>query len=467
MRDNKVHIWRKQIIDTLYSIQEKYPTDKLEIEGVYYWPIVKIRLFFTAYKTKVGSGQSLKCASRTKEKEGKIGKVLKLLRRAWQYLYLHYLPKKKIKYLTSGAWSHRIEHKGKWVNRYFVNLRGERVHIEYTDFDSFNIDLKEDSYELNELGAFYQRFFSKSNKLKVELEENKVLLEIVNEFNFELGMNISVDIFNRQLEEVIHWSDFWTKMLNKTKPEEVRMLCYYTNSMYGLCVAGNRLSIPVVDMQHGGQGALHVGYNGFGALPKGGYNSVPSHFSVWDTPSKVDLDNAGIVNSEKIIVEGNPWIEFHRQELIKANNVSQEVDILYTLQTTVAVPEFMYQVIEETSNQYKWVLKTHPRMTKKELEIINNRLQRLIEEKKVVIDEGSGLLELLIASKVHTSGFSGSIQEAYQLQVPSIITDPIGYDTYKRQMETEPDYHKFADGKNKFILMLDDLIKLHSETDES
>jgi hypothetical protein len=357
-----------------------------------------------------------------------------------------YFPKKKIKYVSSGFFAHRVLEEGKWFNRYFVNLKGNRLHFEYRPFLNKNIDLVQYSFEAERLLSFYNRFNSIQQP---NLEEDELFKRIIDAFNLKTGLSINHKFANPYFGSILMWKNFWTKILIKTKPEEVRVLCYYDASMYGLCVAANNLSTSVIDMQHGGQGYLHSAYNYIGELPKGGYNTMPTGFSVWDMQSKIDLENAKIVSAEKILLEGNPWIEYNRNK-IKENVNNKTIDILYTLQTTVPVPEFLYETIIETSHQYKWVLKTHPRMSNAELEIIKERLKLQLENSIVEIDTESSLLKLLLCSKLHTSGFSGSIQEAGLVGIPSVITDEVGFQTYEKLIEQEAKHFVYAIKKEQF-----------------
>ena len=436
--------WRKLIIDSLQEIQNEFKTNELVYNGVYYWPILKVRLFFTAY-TSINVVKK-KPVSKAYPTKSFFNRIIYFIETFWQYIDVCYFPKKKIKYLSSGFFAHRIFDEGKWLNRYFVNLKGNRLHFEYRAFKNQDIDLAQHSFEAERLLSFYNRFTSIQHP---KLEEDKLFKSIVDAFNAKTKLSIDLKFANNYLASVLMWNNFWTKILKRTKPEEVRVLCYYDATMYGLCIAANNLSIPVIDMQHGGQGSLHSAYNFIGELPNGGYHTMPSGFSVWDKLSKIELENAKIVSHENILLEGNPWIEYNRNK-IEHNSTHKTIDIIYTLQTKVPVPEFLYETIIETADQYKWVLKTHPRMLNSELDIIKERLKLQLENNSVVIDTESSLLKLLLNSTLHTSGFSGSIQEAGLIGIPTIITDDVGFQTYEKLIEQEPEKFFFASTKQQF-----------------
>lgn len=452
MSDSEIYKWRKLVVESLNDIQHELPTNQLVVNDVHIWPIIKINLFFYAYYSKSvkNKGQQLSAKSTSTKSSNFFSRAIGFLKRSYEYFYLFILPKRHIKYLTSGSWAHRINEKGIWLNRYFVNLKGKRIHIEYGAFENDHIELPNKSFTLYDLFIFHNRFFSKkTDAVSVKMEDDLLFKQIIDLYNAKTGLRVAYATYNKYLSRIIEWSNFWFKLLKKIKPEEVRVLCYYDATMFGLCIAGNKLSIPVIDMQHGSYGYLHSAYNSFGTLPEGGYNSLPSAFSVWDLTSKTLLDSAKIVAKEKVFVEGNPWIEFNRKKIKQNESVPVKQDILYTLQKGIPVPDFIIDVINE--GNYKWVLKPHPAMPEHEIEIIKEKLTNSINENKVEIDRKNSLLPLLSNTKIHISAFSGSIQEAYLVGVPSIIFAPIGYENYRLQIEDFPDYFKYASTKEEVI----------------
>lgn len=461
MSDSEIYKHRKLVIDALNEIQSELPTNQLVVNGVYIWPIIKIQLFFYAYYSKKTKNNSQATSTKTpavqKKELGFFSRAINFLKHVYQYFYLFILPKRRIKYLTSGKWGHRINENGTWLNRYFVNLKGKRIHIEYAAFESSQIELPNRSFALYDLFIFDKRFFSKKTKTtSVKMENDILFKQIIDAYNVKTGFKVAYSTYNIYLSRIFEWREFWIKLLKNIKPKEVRVLCYYDGTMFGLCIAGNELLIPVIDMQHGGQGALHPAYNSFGKLPLGGYNSIPSAFSVWDIVQKTLLNKAEIVAEENVLLEGNPWIEFNRKKIEENTLNDIKVEVLYTLQNGIPVPDFIFDIISEKN--YKWVLKPHPLMPEHEINLIKDKLGTLLNDGKVQIDKKNSLLPLLCKCKVHISAFSGSIQEAYLVGIPSIIFAPIGYENYKLQIADEPDFFKYAPTKEDFINCLDNLL---------
>lgn len=365
-----------------------------------------------------------------------------------------------MEYLTAGAWAYRIYFNQTWLNRYFVNHNKSRIHFEYSRILYPNIDYAKKSFEAERIFSMFERFNAiKSTSVFVKSTVHK---QIIDTFNQRMGLNLQYHFADRYLEITLKWARFWKKILRSIKPNEVRLLCYYGTNMYGLCLASNRLKIPVVDMQHGAQGKLHSAYNFIGNLPKGGYQVLPSHFSVWDIQSRIDLEYAKLVKNESILMEGNPWVNYY-QKNIASKSISQQIDILYTLQTGVKIPEFVYEAILSTHEKYKWVLKTHPRTPKCEAEKIKQKLIQLGLTNSVKISNDDVLLELILSSKIHVSAFSGSIVEARLFSVPNIIISAIGANIFEEQLSVDMGYFKYADTKEKLL----DYIKFYIEKPKS
>lgn len=429
-----------------------------EFKNINHWPILKVRLFFVAYQTKQSKNVTAKVE--LPPKKSLITRILYFVQTFLQYTYLVHFPKRKMEYLTAGAWAHRIYFNQTWLNRYFVNHNKSRIHFEYSRILYPNIDYAKKSFEAERIFSMFERFNAiKSTSVFVKSTVHK---QIIDTFNQRMGLNLQYHFADRYLEITLKWARFWKKILRSIKPNEVRLLCYYGTNMYGLCLASNRLKIPVVDMQHGAQGKLHSAYNFIGNLPKGGYQVLPSHFSVWDIQSRIDLEYAKLVKNESILMEGNPWVNYY-QKNIASKSISQQIDILYTLQTGVKIPEFIYTSMLATSDQYTWVLKTHPMMKENEMEDIIERLKQLNLITKVKIDNKNNLMENLFNSKVHISAFSGSINEARLIGKPTIIISDIGANLFEKKLKEDQVYFKYADSKEIFIEQVKKYIEKSTE----
>jgi len=455
---------RKNITIALQEIQNELPTNQLVYEGVFVWPIIKYHLFMLV------RGNSLNDVNIVEMSEQKVNeplnafkKIARKVRVAYKYFYLTKFYFRKNELLSTGSWAHRVFENKMWLNRYFINSKKKRIHFEYASLEekylafNSNVDLRNNTFSAEDLFYFHQHYFSKHRQVK--LDSSELIKKIVDLFNLKTGLNFEYTAFNRKINNVLAWADLWQKILDGVNPKEVRIVCYYGIAMYGLCIAANRKSIPVIDIQHGGFGNLNPDYLNFGTIPKDTFSSMPSHFSVWNLSSKQHLEKEQIVNSENILLEGNPWVIYNQQKFHQPNE-KQKNTIVYTLQTTVEIPSFMIDVIRESSASIKWVLKTHPRMTNSEIETVRTNFLELIQQNNIEINSETYLLKLLQAAKVHVSGFSGSVIEAGLLEIPTIINNRTGLETYKTLIENQPSLYKYAETKDEFLKALESFISI-------
>jgi hypothetical protein len=449
--------YRKKIVNVLQEIQDELPTDQLIQDGVYVWPILKVDFFL---RTLSENNQQPKTHYTQTEETNKslnaFQKIKNKIKITYQYFYLTKFYLRNNEVLSTGDWDHRVNDSGRWINRYYVNYKKNRIHFELTSLKSNCIELKYNTFILEDLYYFHHHYFSGTIK-SVELENDDLIKKTIDLLNQKTGLNYNYLDFCTKLNRILIWADLWEKILKGVKPKEIRMLCYYGTAMYGLCIAGNRKSIPVIDMQHGVFGNLNPDYRNFGRVPNNAYNSIPSYFSVWNLESKQHLEREKISKSENILLEGNPWISYKQQKHNHIRNYSGN-NIVYTLQTTVEVPSFMFDVIRETSKNIKWILKTHPRMTQVEIDFVKNKLYDLIKDEKIEINSETTLFDLLQSTSVHVSGFSGSVIEASLLKVPTIINNPIGLETYKKNIEEQPNLYKYAETKEEFMNALSSFV---------
>ena len=88
-------------------------------------------------------------------------------------------------------------------------------------------------------------------------------------------------------------------------------------------------------------------------------------------------------------------------------------------------------------------------MTNSEIETVRTNFWELIQQNNIEINSETYLLKLLKAAKVHVSGFSGSVIEAGLLEIPTIINNRTGLETYKTLIN-EKLQNRPSEIKNKF-----------------
>jgi hypothetical protein len=235
---------------------------------------------------------------------------------------------------------------------------------------------------------------------------------------------------------IICWRFVFDYLVSFRSTKCVFVLCYYSPWIYGLTLSAKNRSIRVIDMQHGTQSEFHSAYSGFAQFPSSGFNTVPSMFWTWDKSSFKNINQW--INYERghsVILGGNPWIEFL---LRKRTDFQLTKVILYTLQPVGPIlDDYIVESIRATPQEFEWWLRLHPRQLDQ-----FERLKSFLEErgisKRVELAKALEvpLPVILMRAALHVSKYSGSIIEAAQLGVKSIVLGELGASIFVSEIES-------------------------------
>ena len=190
------------------------------------------------------------------------------------------------------------------------------------------------------------------------------------------------------------------------------ILCYYVSEMYAMAMAANQLGISSCDIQHGGQGKLHLAYSGFNNIPENGYKLLPKRFWVWDKDSSLEIEKWISKQSyHEVFIKGNPWIEYCVKEYTSEIDTAKKI-ILYTMQPMGAhlLDPYIIDAIVKTPPDYIWWLRLHPRQLKEKAKLYN-LLDKYNLLNRVNIEDATKLPlpGILAKTFIHISKYSGSI----------------------------------------------------------
>lgn len=457
---------RTAIIEKLNLWEKKYPVDTWMIEGVHIWPILKKDIFFNSYR-KFNVSQV-----KVKRSENFLFKSIlnKIFRKPKAWLVLKRFKIKEVKFLFSGASSHRVDWEKTQFNRYFdpiidyLENKGEGSYLlEYN-----NVDLK-DAYKFTRVFNLIEVLpvFAK----RLNLEEDWRNLKISREFNGlfeemtkETGLTEEVlkNKLLRNVQAVLSWANLYEYFLIKTKAKYIFGLCYYNKEMLGMNLAAKRLDIVSIDMQHGGQGELHFAYH-YKNTPNEGYNILPEKFWVWDDASFKSIAKWAENKSHFPVLGGNPWIEFLRDD-VKAQKIykdSSKPMVLFTLQPLKPIiDDYFLEVISLTCQKYNWWLRLHPRMTKEEVTGLYQKLVEFKIKEFVNIEDAScePLPIVLKECRLHVSKYSGSIAEAALMERPSLIIDEIGVKSFEDLIESKAAVTCLTKNPQEVIALIENIL---------
>lgn len=455
---------RKDIVDCFVQAENSLPVSEWEYQSVKLWPLIKICVFWTEY------GGNEQISKKKPFLKSVIIALLSILKVDVIISFFVYkttrIPKADI--LFSGYSGHRTIWEKLFFNRYFDPIMDKLQ-------DEMGLEALLCEYEKKEYIEYYKEqrvvpvngfrkyFRFLTSKPKLELQN----LEGYADFIADLRSIITIDektLIKQiigQIEEVLCWKLLWEKVLQEAKPKMVFVLCYYNIKMSGLILAARELGIKTVDMQHGGQGDLHVAYN-YENIPEEGYNMLPHYFWVWDKYSKQNLVKNISGTFHHAVLGGNPWISFLQTQEFNVGRLSKKM-IIYTLQPIFSqlLPDYIMKAVKHTASEYCWWLRLHPRMTEKQMDELRSLLSEHALLSKVRIDDSKEIPLPAVLSKaaVHISHFSGSIIEASLMNVPlNIVVGAEGRNLFFDLIEKgEAEYYDSASGYPLHVFLKDKL----------
>lgn len=432
-------------IDKLLEIESRYPVNTWKVNDLHIWPVVRTRLYIemAIEELQVKYDKSAVATTKSTEQTKSTGRIPDLFNRIQNQLAAFWFsirPMSEIPALFVTPASYNDQFEGKWYHKFFDPIRITRK--EYHQCPILEIG-KSPSGQLN--NAIHLDTFKRVLDHYDRYHRSQIMimhLDGFESFMEEIGSITSVAkrINRRALSEAYYaikkHEDFFTTLIRKRGIKELYGLCYYLDSyvMMGMNAAAYHSNVQSIDIQHGGQGPVHIGYSKFNRLPDSGfYEVMPGTFWCWDEASRDEIGKWAdkTISKHKAIVGGQPWLNFIKSRLAEKTN-GQKV-ILVTLQPHgELVPEVILKAIPQCGTEYQWIIRLHPRTLSRrnELEgiLASYHLNAYIHPATWNMPS---LPESIAISSLHISRTSGSVIEASLLNVPNIVIDPVGADLYK------------------------------------
>jgi hypothetical protein len=436
-------------LDRILQIESKYPVETWKINDVHIWPVLRTRLYIELAvedlnarfdKNTIEEGRKEAQDSGKKRKPTKLNLLLDYLHYFW--FLLMPLKKSKAFFVTPGSYNDTFQ--GKFYHKFFDPIRLKSKEYE----NGYIIEIgKSPSHQLK--NTFHITDFDYIHRIHERHIRKKILithLDRYDEFLEEVGevSTIAKRFPQRAMIEAYYtikkYEAFFELLIQKTGAKEAFSLCYYLDSyvVFGMNLAAHKMDIASTDIQHGGQGPIHLAYCKYRRLPDSGrYEVMPKSFWCWDSFSVAEIEKWCTLPESKhsAFVGGHPWLTFIKEQL--NTQAQHEVAVLHTLQPLGdLVPVSMIQTIRATGKKVKWILRLHPRTQsrKGELEAVlrQNDLEDYIHPATF---QSISLPESMALSRVHLSRWSGSIIEASIMGVPNIILDPIGVTSFQQWID--------------------------------
>lgn len=445
---------RADIKNLILKIENDFLVNSWKIDSVYVWPILRYHLFFSLLHTT--EKDRLKEIKETGVQKGNAvtESFLSKIAQAFKWLcFMSALQPKK--YLFFAPNHVRVNYQGKFFNRFFDSLiRVKGIEKQSYSFDyhqenksDLEIENKAIYYSLLKYNTgfkswnrFKRMLFPETEQRLIELEGYDVFLEFLKampetkEFAQKYDAPFLLRYFNGIAENV----SFFEAILNKTKPEQIYIICYYMSLMHALLLAAKKQGVKVTEVQHGPMSDTHLSYTNWTNVPAEGYQFLPDEFWCWDKDSLNNMQSwADKTIKHSAFLGGNPWVDFLQKQTVTVS--LPENIVLYTLQPLafdVLFPENLLALMRQ--KKWIWYVRLHPRQYNQKEELIEYLRNRGVLD-TVNLDEAYTLpLPLLLNhSIVHLTHFSGSAIEAAMMNRFTVILDKLGEDSFKEIIQNQ------------------------------
>ena len=243
--------------------------------------------------------------------------------------------------------------------------------------------------------------------------------------------------------------NFFREAFQALKPE-VLVVSSFTGWLHALWAAKD-LAIPVVDVQHGGQGPIHFPTTHFSALPSEGYHFLPDVLWLWGETNRRFGARwlPGPCKRHFPVVGGHRGVARWRanRTSVKLADIDRKFlerfdgkpNVLVTLSYAISplMPEVLSQAVAATPG-LTWLIRLHP--IHRPPAARDQLIQRLHELgcRNFFIDEPTDvqLQTALAVSRVHFTPFSTAVREASAFNVPSAVVHPAGELLFREEIAT-------------------------------
>lgn len=192
-------------------------------------------------------------------------------------------------------------------------------------------------------------------KVRLNKDDKLKILKIENDIYSIWHTNI-FDIEKKAIKNIRRWRYTYpriNKMIKKIQPRMVFNVVSYSFLNQVATYTAKKQGIPVLELQHGTVGKLHIAYN-YLTLEEGTLDTFPDFFLAW---GKNWIKNARLpIKKENIKIVGFLYYESYRSKIISERN---NKTLLFLSQYREDIAKFAAEVASKLP-EYKIIFKAHP-----------------------------------------------------------------------------------------------------------
>ncbi|RBQ23127.1 hypothetical protein ALNOE001_11460 [Candidatus Methanobinarius endosymbioticus] len=371
----------KDICDILFSLEEKYDLNHVQIQGIYIWQLIRIYVYYEiSRKIEVfGSPQQGKVTI--------IDKILSFIPFIKNSLFSNPLSGNYSKKILIFDHPRKVKHEGTYKDIYTHFLIDDLKNIE----DSYEVikspylnkhEGKKKKYiKYNDRIFLGSYFYKKITNLKLKTCEKNKIDNLQRELNSQF--NIEIDLLNIVKNHILDFKYQYKKydsLFKKRKTKYVLVVVAYENQ--ALLAAAHSNGIKVIELQHGTISKYHLGYNYPNIRDK--YleyfpDQILSFGEYWKKVANYPIDE------KNIIAMGFPYLEKNIEEY--NTNSKNKKQILFISQGVIGkeLAKFSYNLAKKLNEKINDNLNSEsdPKIDEKINKEIDNKLNNEIHDKEI------------------------------------------------------------------------------------
>lgn len=427
----------EETLQKINDVERKFPVARWTVDRLAIWPFLRTALAYSQNRNPDTRGRGLQ----TGDVRSRIPSYLRVAASLPnKMLELRQLGRKSPR-LFAGSGTHRANLNGLLINKYFdvavrdFNARGTpsvilETTMEFSRRNYWNGPLMFSLPAM--LGVLKMLKPLSGRRPTVSLEGyDEFCSYAYRQFNYEQALRRLLDrkIVDNRLQSLFFRKEVLKRFLGNSSIETFYAICYYSSMLYPVTAACNELGIATVDIQHGGIGRGHYSYDRWINIPDGGYSLLPRYFWVWDKPTAALIDDwARPTGFHCAYTGGNPWNTDCYQ--LFETPAGRDGYILYNM-TEVTLDSFVADAIRHSMNQYRWVLRMHPRQSQHR-ESLQQQINELGISDQAEIEDS---VDVPLAVSLHYSAMflskaSGSVIEAVELGYRPVLLRSLNMSYY-------------------------------------
>ena len=423
----------KDISDAFFSLENKYNLNHEQIDGVYFWQLIRMYLYYDIARKLNTFGSPHQSSLKLSDKIMSFIPFLKnsILNSPFggdknQDILIFDHPRKVL---------YKNEYRD--IYTYFLTNYLDEYNKDYEIIESPYLNNhftnKSNKIRYNDRILLGSYFYKKTHKVKFTDSERELLRALLNDLSVQFNMDFDY------LENVIkdHILNFkyeykqYKKLLTKKNPKQVYVVVAYENK--ALVKAARDMGIEVLELQHGTISNYHMGYsypdehniieNDDGDVRVSNIEYFPdkilSFGKYWENASFYPL------SSEDILPLGYGYFEVSSTEF--KNTEKKNNQILFISQGVIGkyLAQFAVGLLDKLNDEdYEFVYKLHPG----EYDNWRQNYPELVDADKnsnfrVIDNSETPLYKLFAESKYQVGAFSTAIYEGLQFDCVSFIVD--------------------------------------------